>query len=82
MVLDRRNKMNCVKDAINQSLDYGYASYTEVNDYREFCALAGVNPDEIDAWYRIYIDAIEWVQITNTRGMSQFDGGIVEQNRT
>jgi deoxyribodipyrimidine photolyase-related protein len=26
----------------------------------------------------IYIDAIEWVQITNTRGMSQFaDGGIV-----
>jgi deoxyribodipyrimidine photolyase-related protein len=63
--------MNCVKDAINQSLDYGYAHHTEVNDYREFCALAGVNPDEIDAWYRIYIDAIEWVQITNTRGMSQ-----------
>jgi deoxyribodipyrimidine photolyase-related protein len=26
----------------------------------------------------IYIDAIEWVEITNTRGMSQFaDGGIV-----
>jgi deoxyribodipyrimidine photolyase-related protein len=42
-----------------------------------FALLAGVNPDEIDAWYRIYIDAIEWVQITNTRGMSQFDGGIV-----
>jgi deoxyribodipyrimidine photolyase-related protein len=44
-----------------------------------FALLAGVNPDEIDAWYLgIYIDAIEWVQITNTRGMSQFaDGGIV-----
>jgi deoxyribodipyrimidine photolyase-related protein len=26
----------------------------------------------------VYIDAIEWVEITNTRGMSQFaDGGIV-----
>ena len=26
----------------------------------------------------MYIDAIEWVEITNTRGMSQFaDGGIV-----
>jgi deoxyribodipyrimidine photolyase-related protein len=44
-----------------------------------FALLAGVHPDEIDAWYLgIYIDAIEWVEITNTRGMSQFaDGGIV-----
>jgi deoxyribodipyrimidine photolyase-related protein len=43
-----------------------------------FALLAGY-PDEIDAWYLgIYIDAIEWVEITNTRGMSQFaDGGIV-----
>jgi deoxyribodipyrimidine photolyase-related protein len=44
-----------------------------------FALLAGINPDELDAWYLgIYIDAIEWVEITNTRGMSQFaDGGIV-----
>jgi deoxyribodipyrimidine photolyase-related protein len=43
-----------------------------------FALLAGINPDELDAWYLgIYIDAIEWVEITNTRGMSQFaDGGI------
>jgi deoxyribodipyrimidine photolyase-related protein len=35
-----------------------------------------VHPDEIDAWYLgIYIDAIEWVEITNTRGMSQFADG-------
>jgi deoxyribodipyrimidine photolyase-related protein len=33
-----------------------------------FALLAG-NPDELDAWYLgIYIDAIEWVEITNTRG--------------
>jgi deoxyribodipyrimidine photolyase-related protein len=33
----------------------------------------------VDRWYLgIYIDAFEWVEITNTRGMSQFaDGGIV-----
>ena len=33
----------------------------------------------MDQWYLgIYLDAIEWVEITNTRGMSQFaDGGIV-----
>jgi deoxyribodipyrimidine photolyase-related protein len=30
---------------------------------------AAINPDELDAWYLgIYIDAIEWVEITNTRG--------------
>jgi deoxyribodipyrimidine photolyase-related protein len=71
--------MNCVKDAINQSLDYGTHHIQRLMITGNFALLAGVNPDEIDAWYRIYIDAIEWVQITNTRGMSQFDGGIVEQ---
>jgi len=37
------------------------------------------HPDEVDSWYLgIYIDAIEWVEITNTRGMSQYaDCGIV-----
>jgi deoxyribodipyrimidine photolyase-related protein len=41
--------------------------------------LLGCSPDEVDQWYLgIYIDAIEWVEITNTRGMSQYaDGGLV-----
>ena len=44
-----------------------------------FALLAQVDPDEVDAWYLgVYIDAIEWVEITNTRGMSQYaDGGII-----
>ena len=44
-----------------------------------FALLTMTNPDEVDAWYLgVYIDAIEWVELTNTRGMSQFaDGGIV-----
>ncbi len=75
-----KTKMNCLKDAINQSLNYGYAHHIQrLMVTGNFALLAGVHPDEIDAWYLgIYIDAFEWVQITNTRGMSQFaDGGIV-----
>lgn len=75
-----KTKMNCLKDAINQSLHYAYAHHIQrLMITGNFALLAGVHPDEIDAWYLgIYIDAIEWVEITNTRGMSQFaDGGIV-----
>ena len=75
-----KTKMNCLKDAINQSLNFSYAHHIQrLMITGNFALLAGVHPDEVDAWYLgIYIDAIEWVEITNTRGMSQFaDGGIV-----
>lgn len=75
-----KTKMNCLKNAINQSLQFGYAHHIQrLMITGNFALLAGVHPDEVDAWYLgIYMDAIEWVEITNTRGMSQFaDGGIV-----
>ncbi len=75
-----KTKMNCLKDTINQSLNYAYAHHIQrLMITGNFALLAGIHPDEVDAWYLgIYIDAIEWVEITNTRGMSQFaDGGIV-----
>ncbi len=75
-----KTKMNCMKDAINQSLNHAYAHHIQrLMITCNFSLLAGIHPDEIDAWYLgIYIDAFEWVEITNTRGMSQFaDGGIV-----
>jgi deoxyribodipyrimidine photolyase-related protein len=73
-------KMNCMKHAINQSLEYAYAHHIQrLMVTGNFALLSGIDPDEVDKWYLgIYIDAIEWVEITNTRGMSQFaDGGIV-----
>jgi len=73
-------KMNCLKHAIDQSLKFSYAHHIQrLMVTGNFALLAGVNPDEVDNWYLgIYIDAFEWVEITNTRGMSQFaDGGIV-----
>ncbi len=73
-------KMNCLKHSIKQSLTHAYAHHIQrLMITGNFALLAGVNPDEVDAWYLgIYIDALDWVEITNTRGMSQFaDGGIV-----
>ncbi|MGB7395376.1 MAG: cryptochrome/photolyase family protein [Pricia sp.] len=73
-------KMNCLKHAINQSLDEAYAHHIQrLMITGNYALLTQTHPDEVDAWYLgIYIDAIEWVEITNTRGMSQFaDGGLV-----
>jgi deoxyribodipyrimidine photolyase-related protein len=73
-------KMSCVKHAVDQSLESAYAHHIQrLMVTGNFALLAGISPDELDEWYLgIYIDAIEWVEITNTRGMSQFaDGGIV-----
>lgn len=75
-----KTKMNCLKHAINQSLDHAYAHHIQrLMITGNYALLTQTHPDEVDQWYLgVYIDAIEWVEITNTRGMSQFaDGGIV-----
>lgn len=73
-------KMNCLKHAINGSLRNAWAHHMQrLMITGNFALLLGVSPEEVDTWYLgIYIDAIQWVEITNTRGMSQFaDGGLV-----
>jgi deoxyribodipyrimidine photolyase-related protein len=73
-------RMNCLRHTINQSLESAYAHHIQrLMITGNFALLAQVHPDEVDQWYLgIYADAIEWVQLPNTRGMSQFaDGGIV-----
>jgi deoxyribodipyrimidine photolyase-related protein len=77
---DANTKMKCVQHAVSQSLEESYAHHIQrLMVTGNFSILAGLNPDEVDAWYLgIYADALEWVQLPNTRGMSQFaDGGIV-----
>lgn len=73
-------RMNCLKHALGQSLDRAYAHHIQrLMVIGNFALLMGADPDAVDAWYLgVYIDAVEWVEITNTRGMSQYaDGGIV-----
>jgi deoxyribodipyrimidine photolyase-related protein len=75
---DGKTKMNCQRQAIGQSLEHSYAHHIQrLMVTGNFALLAGIDPDEVDQWYLgIYIDAFEWVEMPNTRGMSQFaDGG-------
>ncbi|XLS28312.1 cryptochrome/photolyase family protein [Flavobacteriaceae bacterium M23B6Z8] len=75
-----KTKMNCLHHSIRQSLDEAYAHHIQrLMITGNFALLTQTDPSEVDAWYLgVYIDAIEWVEITNTRGMSQYaDGGIV-----
>ncbi|MEM7656954.1 MAG: cryptochrome/photolyase family protein [Bacteroidota bacterium] len=72
--------MRCLSHAIGQSLEHAYAHHIQrLMITGNFALLAGIHPDAVDAWYLgIYIDAIEWVEMPNTRGMSQFaDGGLL-----
>jgi deoxyribodipyrimidine photolyase-related protein len=71
-------KMHCLSSAIGQSLDYAYAHHIQrLMVTGNFCLLTEIQPKQVDEWYLgIYIDALEWVELPNTRGMSQFaDGG-------
>jgi deoxyribodipyrimidine photolyase-related protein len=72
--------MSCLRHAINQSLETAYAHHIQrLMVTGNFALLAEIDPDAVDEWYLgIYIDAVQWVEITNTRGMSQFaDGGVI-----
>ncbi len=71
-------KMLCMQQAISQSLEHAYAHHIQrLMITGNFALLAGLDPKQVDAWYLgIYIDAIEWVELPNTRGMALFaDGG-------
>jgi deoxyribodipyrimidine photolyase-related protein len=73
-------RMNCLRAAAGQSLKHAYAHHIQrLMVTGNFALLAGVHPDGVDEWYLgIYIDAIQWVELPNTRAMSQFaDGGQV-----
>lgn len=72
--------MRCLSAAIGQSLEFAYAHHIQrLMITGNFCLLTGIKPVAVDAWYLgIYIDALEWVEMPNTRGMALFaDGGLM-----
>ena len=71
---------HCLNQTISQTLKTGYAHHIQrLMITGLYCLLAGVNPRAVHEWYlAIYVDAVEWVEIPNVIGMSQFaDGGLM-----
>jgi deoxyribodipyrimidine photolyase-related protein len=75
-----KTKMNCMQHALGLSLQNAYAHHIQrLMVIGNFSLLTQRHPDAVDAWYLgVYMDALEWVELPNTRGMSQYaDGGIL-----
>lgn len=72
-----KTNMTCMKDAINQTLKYGYAHHIQrLMVTGNFALLAEILPSAVCDWYlAIYVDAIEWVELPNTAGMALFANG-------
>jgi deoxyribodipyrimidine photolyase-related protein len=72
--------MSCMRDAIRQTLRFGYAHHIQrLMVTGLFALLLGVEPRRVHEWYlSVYVDAVEWVELPNTLGMSQYaDGGVI-----
>lgn len=70
----------CLRDAIGQTLEHGYAHHIQrLMVTGLYALLLGVEPQQVHAWYlAVYVDAVEWAELPNTLGMSQFaDGGLL-----
>ena len=72
--------MECLRQAIGQTLESGYAHHIQrLMVTGLYALLTGVDPKQVHEWYlSVYVDAVEWVELPNTLGMSQFaDGGLM-----
>ena len=72
--------MACLKEVIGQTLKYGYAHHIQrLMVTGLFALLLGVRPKAVHEWYlAVYVDAVEWVELPNVLGMSQYaDGGVI-----
>lgn len=72
--------MVCLSQSIKQVLDTGYGHHIQrLMVTGLFAQLWQTRPEQIHAWYlAMYVDAVEWVELPNVLGMSQYaDGGIM-----
>ncbi|MFO1055463.1 MAG: cryptochrome/photolyase family protein [Dongiaceae bacterium] len=72
--------MRCLAQSMQQLIEHGYAHHIQrLMVLGLFALLLGVRPYDVHRWHvSMFADAIDWVSLPNTLGMSQHgDGGIV-----
>jgi deoxyribodipyrimidine photolyase-related protein len=77
---DGETEMNCVRQSMQHVIDHGYSHHIHrLMVLGNFAQLWGVHPRLFHEWHlAMYLDAIDWVSLPNSLGMSQYgDGGIV-----
>ena len=72
-----RTQMNCMRETIGQTLEYGYAHHIQrLMVTGNFALLAGLDPAAVHRWYlAVYVDAVEWAELPNTVGMALHASG-------
>lgn len=77
---DGDTHMNCVRQSMQHVIQHGYSHHIQrLMVLGNFAQLWGAHPYEFHEWHMaMYVDAVDWVSLPNTLGMSQFgDGGVV-----
>jgi len=72
--------MVCLRDTIGQTLRHGYSHHIQrLMVTGLFALLWGAQPQQVHEWFlAVHVDAVEWVELPNTLGMSQYaDGGVM-----
>lgn len=72
--------MQCLAHSLRQVLERGYGHHIQrLMVTGLFALLWQTRPEQIHAWYlAMYVDAVEWVELPNVLGMSQYaDAGIM-----
>ena len=75
-----KTQMNCLHECIHQTLDTGYNHHIQrLMVTGLYTLMLGVNPKSVHEWFlSMYVDAVEWVELPNVFGMSQYaDGGVM-----
>ena len=72
--------MNCLRQAVQETIDNAYAHHIQrLMILGNFALLAGLHPGQVNDWFlSVYADAFEWVELPNVSGMALFaDGGLL-----
>lgn len=75
-----KTKMVCLQQSIGQVLQHGYGHHIQrLMVTGLFALLWETEPQQVHEWYlAMFVDAVEWVELPNVLGMSQFaDGGFM-----